>query len=123
MTRRVVEVREWDPEALGVLSEDTIRALHAPANRYRISRKSFPRGASFPGAMRKGTCFVLEGVCRYRTPEPVDLHAGQYAEIAEGEYEFEVLGDQDVVLVMVWELPFAVPSIQEQVGSKDPALQ
>ena len=113
MSRRTFEVRKWDPETMGVLNEDTIRALYFPANRYRTSRKSFPGGSSFPGAMRKGTCFILEGKCCYRIPEPVELNAGQYVEIEEGEYEFEVLGDQEVVLLMVWKLPFSVPPIRE----------
>ena len=55
--------------------------------------------------MRAGLCYVLRGACRYDFGESVTIQAGEVAELPAGDYEFEVLGADDVELVMVWELP------------------
>ena len=55
--------------------------------------------------MRSGLCYVLEGKCRYSFDEDVVLTAGHVAKLPEGKYTMEVLGDRDLRVVLVWELP------------------
>lgn len=57
--------------------------------------------------MRAGTCYVLAGTGRFRfRNEEVTLSAGTLAALPEGPYEFEVVGDEPLEKVLVWELPF-----------------
>jgi quercetin dioxygenase-like cupin family protein len=66
--------------------------------------------------MREGTCYVLEGACRFFVPKAIEIKAGQFAVIPAGDYEFEVLGDTEVVLVKAWKLPFAVPPPKKRLN-------
>jgi len=108
MTNSDIGVKIWDDKTHGVLSEDRIRQQYVPSDRYRISKQKYPKFTNFMGVMRKGTCYVLEGSCRYRFRETTELKAGQYIEFEKGEYEFEVVGNSDVVLVLVWPLLSAI---------------
>jgi hypothetical protein len=58
--------------------------------------------------MRSGTCYVLSGRCVHRFAEEILLEAGTWALVDGGDYELEVVGDEEAVVVLVWKLPFRV---------------
>ena len=50
--------------------------------------------------------YVIAGACAKVFGEfRVELQAGMYADYPAGDYQFEVLGSQEVRLVNVWLLP------------------
>jgi hypothetical protein len=58
------------------------------------------------GAMRAATCFVLQGAFRYSFgDQQFDLTAGDYCDLPEGGYDFEMPGDAECVYVLVFTLP------------------
>jgi hypothetical protein len=98
-------IKEWNEE-LGPMDESSIRKLHTPAECYRVSTYSYAPGATFRGAMRPGLCYILQGSCRYDFGFKILLRKGQVARLPGGEYDFAALGDDGVVVTLVWELPF-----------------
>lgn len=98
-------ISSWNEAFDGVPSEHTIRNRY-DSNKYRVSKYAYPKGTMFPGTMKSGTCFVIEGECRHSFNDfTVSLKEGEYADLPNGSYEFQVLGDADAVIVLVWKLP------------------
>lgn len=99
-------VEKWSEHWSTPMTEQSIRDVFVPAYQFRISPSKYPPATSFGGAMRSGKCFVISGACEFTCGDTsVALHAGEFAELPEGEYGFKVLGDRAVELVMVWRLP------------------
>lgn len=106
---------DWDPESDGVMSEDTIRHKLDHPERYRISRHRYPPGTSFSGTARAGMAYVIQGACRYAVDAyAIVLRSGQYREVPEGEFRFEVTTNDEVDLVRVWLLPEALWGSQRE---------
>jgi hypothetical protein len=106
MDTRGSVVRRWDECSDGPLTEEGVRRLFAPAWKYRLSTYRHPAGTVFQGSMRASTCFVLKGQCLYRRGSEVTaLCAGDVAQLPEGEYELTVGADDELRIIMVWELP------------------
>lgn len=83
-----------------------------PAPVYRVSRFEYPAGTTFPGAMKSSMCYVLRGQCKYIFgPNNLQVSAGQHCQLPEGSYEFEVLGNEGVVLFLVWRVLEAPASL------------
>lgn len=106
------------------MSEDAVRSMFQPADRYRISRYCHTAGTTTHGAMLSGVCFVLSGRCRLKvgSPSPIDLQAGQFIEMPCGSYEIFALGSEDLEMVLVWELPGGIRG-QEPGGERDPGVR
>ncbi|MEZ4375943.1 MAG: CPCC family cysteine-rich protein [Polyangiaceae bacterium] len=103
-----MQARDWSSQWDGI-SEESVRRLHRPNYRHRISPHRYPHGTAFSGRQRAGTCYVLEGACEFKFGgESVLLHAEQFAALPGGDYTFRVVGDSELHLVNVWELPFEV---------------
>lgn len=76
-----------------------------PAPVYRVSRFEYPAGTRFPGTMRSSTCYVLRGECKYIFgANNFQVSAGQHGQLPGGSYKFEVLGNEAVVLILVWHM-------------------
>jgi quercetin dioxygenase-like cupin family protein len=99
-------VQNWDHSEWGPASLETIRLLHRPGERFRVSPGRYDPGESFPEAARAGRRYVLAGSCSFtKGGEVWELRAGEFADLPGGQFEFRVLGDSPVELVSVWELP------------------
>lgn len=110
MSTAGIALCKWDIDTNGPMTEDRIRALHVPQAWHRVSKRQFPAGARFPTSTRDGFAYVLQGRCRYtRNGASVELAAGEFGRISEGTYQFEVLGDDELIIVKAWKLPFEVP--------------
>jgi hypothetical protein len=101
------QAQVWLPED-GPLTLEGIRARHVPPEWHRISEYRYPAGTRFSGRMRAATCYVLSGQCVYRFQDDIFLQAGMWSVFEPGEYEMEVVGDEELTLVLVWKLPFPV---------------
>lgn len=111
-------VGRWDAERMGPLCLESVRAIHQPPERFRVSPNRYPAGTSFPGAARAGRRYVLSGACSFRVGASVwELRAGDIADIPEGGYEFRVLGTGPVEFVSVWELP---PEVWSRASDAEP---
>ena len=96
----------WKEAYSGPMSLDSIKSLHVPAERFRISPATYPPGTTFHGLSRVGRIYVLSGGCRYVFGTVAfNLPAGSFAEVPEGEYAFQTVGNAEVHLVRVYELP------------------
>lgn len=88
------------------LTIDAVRALHQPAEHYRISLNSYPAGTAFPGTARAGRCYILSGACTFRYGDSsVQFVAPCYFDYPEGGFHFSVDSSIDVSLIDVWLLP------------------
>lgn len=102
---RLNSTRRWDADELGPLSEGAVRALYQ-GDAHRVSVMRYPAGASFTGATRRALCYVLAGSARCSAgAEMVVMAAGDIGEIGEGEYSMEVVGNEDLVVALCWEIP------------------
>jgi hypothetical protein len=48
---------------------------------------------------------VLSGRCRLTFHQPVELSAGQFAELPGGDFQLTALGPEQLAIVSVWLLP------------------
>jgi hypothetical protein len=103
------EVKIWSPND-GPLTFEAIKARHVPAEWHRVSQYRYPAGTRFSGTMRSAHCYVLSGRCIYRFSKETVLEPGTWTVLEEGDYELEVVGEQDLSIVLVWKLPFAIDS-------------
>lgn len=98
--------QNWSDVSGEGMSIDAIRSMHSPSDGYRVSpakyepRKIFPVAIGYPL-----TVYVLRGVCTYRLDEQeLTLRSGEFSSFAKGSYEFEVVGDEEVQIVTVFQL-------------------
>jgi hypothetical protein len=103
MSERVV--REWAEVSREAFALEAITNRHTPVIAHRISEREYPAGASFVGAAQGGLWYVLVGMCRITMDKSWVIASGQFIELPEGEYSFQVLGAQPVQLVCVWQIP------------------
>ena len=88
------------------MSLGSLREMYDPS-RYRVSEYRYPPGAKFPGRTRAVRWFVLGGTALIGIPAPTTITAGDVVEIDAGEYSLEVVGAEELSLVMVWDIaPF-----------------
>ncbi len=104
-----LEAHDWDQETYGVLCEAALRSKYQPPERFVFQSTRFPVGAKFKGVAKQGLCFVVRGMCRYRFHDVVLIRANQYAELPEGEYEFQVVGPMPLEILRVFEAPREKP--------------
>ena len=98
-------VVSWDARRDGELSEESLRRRY-PAPSFRLAVRRFTAGELVRGAMRKGTCFVLRGECKFMfDDQPITLKSGEYSDLPEGEFAVLALGTEDLVYVVVWPVP------------------
>ena|SRR5215469_6424961 len=99
-------VQPWNVLCDESISIEAIRSLHTPPSRFRISPSKFPVGTAFPGGSIAGRIYVLSGRCSRTVGDwRVELAPATFADFPAGGYEFQVLGDEAVELVNVYELP------------------
>jgi mannose-6-phosphate isomerase-like protein (cupin superfamily) len=103
--------KKWDAAEDGPLTEDTIRRLHLPANRHRISRYEYLPGERVHGFGRSCRAYVLSGRCTVTIAgEQARLSPGAVADLPAGEYFMEVPREDEeaLAIVYVWELPWEI---------------
>ncbi len=106
MEPKKLKVRRWSELSNTPLSEESVRARHLPAGKYRVSVDQYSPGENFGGGMRAGTCYVLTGHCQMEFGTQVaQLAAGDVAEFPEGSFRVVVGREAGCVAVFVWELP------------------
>ncbi len=119
-------VERWKVPRMGPLCLESVRAIHQPPERFRVSPSCYPVGTSFPGSARAGRRYILSGACSFTVGASVwELHVGDIADIPEGGYEFRVLGSGPVEFVSVWELPsefWDKASVAEPSAAADGAI-
>ncbi|MFY1826224.1 hypothetical protein ACN47A_09950 [Myxococcus fulvus] len=106
MEPKQVAVRRWSEITSKPLTEESVRALHLPAKKYRVSVSRYSPVENFGGAMRAGTVYVLAGRCQIEFgTQAVQFAAGDVAEFPAGEYRVMVNHEAGCVVVFAWELP------------------
>jgi hypothetical protein len=100
-----VERKQWNREALGPLSEATIRAIHGAPEKSRVSRRVYEAGASFPGFSQPGTVYVIEGGFSFSSGDcdRERFVAGDVLVFGGGDYHL-IVDDQRTTVVWVWDL-------------------
>jgi hypothetical protein len=91
-------VEKWQSHFPGELSDEGIRTHFVPADKYRISRYSYPAGTVFNGAMMSG-CAITFG------SDSVTINENEFAKVPAGSYTLQVDQQKAVELMLVWELP------------------
>ena len=95
----------WNTAKHGPISESAIRELHRPPDAHRISPSVHDGGTHFQGTMRYGRVYVLAGHCAYSfRADSVRLGPGEFCDLEQGDYDFQVLGGAPCSLVLVWDL-------------------
>ena len=99
-------IHHWSEISRAPLTFEAIRQLHAPVSHFRVSASRYEPGVAFPGASRAGRLYVLSGACSKKVGEwEAGLQAGTFVDFPAGNFEFKVLGEQEVHLVNVWLIP------------------
>lgn len=102
----MAEIGKWDEVANGPMSLESVRSQYQPEERYRVSWRTYPAGASFNGWAQVGRHYIINGGCTIHVRgHSWNLAAGDFADLPEGDYQFSVTGELAVELVSVWELP------------------
>ncbi|GEN10806.1 hypothetical protein SAMN05443572_112144 [Myxococcus fulvus] len=106
MEPKQVTVRRWSELSSKPLSEESVRALHVPAKKYRVSVSRYSPGANISGEMRAGAVYLLAGHCQMEFgTQVVPLAAGDVAEFPAGSFRTLVGREAECVVVFAWELP------------------
>lgn len=96
--------QNWSELSTEALSEEAIRALHVPAENFKLYSNSYAAAEQF--AIKAGhefILYVLTGACKTRMDGlEVRLNAGEWISMDAGSYAFEVLGNEPVQLVKVF---------------------
>ena len=108
---QTITVRRWESTTDEALTEAAVRARY-PSEKYRVSVYRYPSHASFSGATRRATCYVVSGVGRYVFESEATVRGGDVVDLPEGSYSLEVIGDDELVLIYCWELPFEFNRLQ-----------
>jgi len=107
---KTIQTKQWDAREHGLHTEENIRRTFSPPEWFRVSRYTYPLGTSFDGAMRPGVVHVMSGRCRYSFDDvSAIVSAGELAELPGGAYSLQVLGEEELVVILAWRLPFKVP--------------
>ena len=86
---------------------DMLKSKYSPPHKFRVSEFHYSAGEIIEGSMRTGNCFVMAGTCSYEFSNKyrVGLTSGEYIQLSEGTYQL-IVGDQDDLhIIVVWELP------------------
>lgn len=95
------------PSSHGAISEEAVRRLHWPNYRHRFSAQKYPPGTEFSGTQCASTCYVLNGACVFTfSGESINIEGEQLAALPAGDFSFRIVGQNEVLLVCVFELPF-----------------
>jgi hypothetical protein len=97
---------QWSEISKAPLTFEAIRELHVPPSHYRVSLNRYEAGLTIPGTSRAGRLYILSGACSEKVGQwEVELQAGMFADFPAGNYEFKVVGEQQIQLVNVWLIP------------------
>jgi quercetin dioxygenase-like cupin family protein len=98
--------KNWSDISTESISEEAIRALHSPQEKFKIYANTYEAGKSF--STKAGHAFVLyvlAGRCKTALDgSEVTLSAGEFIALEKGSYAFDVMGDEEVKLVKVFSL-------------------
>jgi hypothetical protein len=108
---RAITVSRWEASIDEPLTEAAVRSRY-PSEKFRVSVYRYPAATRLRGATRRAICHVLCGIGRYTFAREVTLRGGDVAEFPEGQYSLEVIGDDELVIVVCWELPFEFNGVQ-----------
>jgi len=106
--------QSWSDVPREPMSEDAIRRLHSPAEKYRISPNKYEVGVNASADVSVGfMIYVLSGKCKYVSHSKDEesnnselvLTAGDVGNIPPGRYTFQSLGDTLTQVVRVFKLP------------------
>src|SRR5947209_2650076 len=99
-------IYHWGDPQSGKLSLETIRTLHQPHERFRVSYNRYDAGVSFDGEARARRLYVIDGACTVSMgAEEWDLCTDDYADLPEGRFQFSVPPSACVKIVSVYSLP------------------
>jgi hypothetical protein len=83
--------------------DDYLAEQFGDKTKFRLSKRAYHPGTRHVGGSVAVKCFVLQGKCRYSFGEArFDLAAGEYCELPEGRFSFEVLGDSGCTFFTVY---------------------
>jgi hypothetical protein len=86
--------------------DDYLAEQFGDKTKFRLSKRAYHPGTRHVGGSVAVKCFVLQGKCRYSFGEArFDLAAGEYCELPEGRFSFEVLGDSGCTFFTVYPIP------------------
>lgn len=96
--------QNWSDTSTAAFSEEAIRALHQPADNFKLYVNSYEAGQQF--AIKAGHDFilyVLSGACKTSVDgKELRLATAEIANMKAGSYAFEALGTEALQLVKVF---------------------
>ena len=100
----------WELDYGENLDFESLKSKYSPPHKFRVSEFHYPAGEIVDGSMRTSRCFVMTGTCsyKYRDKCEVELKSGEYVELPDGAYQLTVGEQNDLHIVVVWEIPALV---------------
>ncbi|WP_040767893.1 hypothetical protein [Novipirellula maiorica] len=97
------EIKRWTIAQHGILDLDNVQALFGKEVKTHVASREYPAGTKFTGVMKRCTCFVVSGECEYRFANTeFRLSEAEWTELEAGDYQFAVVGDSPVKLILAW---------------------
>lgn len=86
--------------------DEYLTEQYGDKTKFRLTRRAYPKGTRTVWGTVAVKCFVLEGSCRYSLGDVrFDIAAGEYCELPQGQYDFEVVGDSECVFFTAYLIP------------------
>ena len=86
--------------------EEYLTEQYGDKKKFRLTKRAYPKGTQTAWGTVAFKCFVLEGKCRWSLGDVrFDLAAGEYRDLPEGQYNFEVVGDSECKFFTAYLIP------------------
>jgi mannose-6-phosphate isomerase class I len=96
--------QNWSDISTAPISEAAIRALHVPAENFKVYVNTHEAGTNFTA--RAGHAFVLyvvAGSCKAKLDgTDISLQASELIALKKGSYAFDVVGNEALTIVKVF---------------------
>lgn len=96
--------QNWSDISIAPISEEAIRAMHSPQEKFKIYVNTYETGKRFPAkAGHAFVLYVLTGQCKVTlNGSETTLSASEFTTLEKGSYAFEATGNEELKLVKVF---------------------
>jgi len=100
---RKIIITRWSDLTDQALTEGAVRS-RCPSPKYRLGVYHYPPHTKVSGSARAGSCYILRGAVRFMFDHEITLRAGEVADLPDGAFSLEVVGDDRLEYIQCWEL-------------------
>ena len=98
--------KRWSTISSVKMTEEAIRKLCSPPEKYRIYPNKYPSGLNLIGTIGyPHMMYVIKGCCKFKADNiEIIVNPSEYVALHKGPYEMQVFEGDDLEIVRVYEL-------------------